>query len=94
MSEMVESAEWFDIASAPAGAWVRTRYASGHLGVHIKHTEPGWWEDETGDWTIEAMQNNGHGITHWAYLPPDYVISDFEGTARYGEPKATPSPRS
>ena len=83
--------DWKPIDTAPAGAWVQTRYASGHIGVHIKDDEEGMWEDETGDYTIEARHNNGSGITEWTYLPADYVISDYEGTLRDKEPKAAPS---
>jgi len=82
--------DWQPIETAPAGAWIKTRSDTGHEGVHIKDAEPGWWEDETGDWSVEASHNNGHGITEWTYLPADYVISDYEGTLRDGEPKATP----
>jgi len=82
-------ADWMPIDAAPSGRWVRTHYASGHTGVHIKHSEEGWWEDETGDYTVEARFNNGHGIIGWGYLPADYQVSDYEGTMRYNEPKAT-----
>jgi hypothetical protein len=85
-----DPAEWMPIDTAPAGAWVWTQYASGHRGVHIKDEEEFMWEDETGDYTIEARANNGHGIVAWAYLPDEYVISDFEGSSRVDEPKANP----
>ena len=82
--------DWQPIETAPANAWVQTLYTSGHTGVHIKDTEAGWWEDETGDYSVEAARNRGHGIVSWAYLPSSYQISDFEGTLRHNEPKATP----
>lgn len=82
---------WQPIAVAPRNGWIETTGTGGTGGVHI-FDSVGWWEDETGDYTVEASFNpNGHfGLTHWRYLPAGHVISDYEGTDRFAEPIARP----
>jgi hypothetical protein len=84
--------DWQPMDTAPRGAWIAVRSDDGEPIAAISDEEDGWWEDETGDYYVEAAANpNGpHGLTHWDYLPEDYEVLDWFGTNRHSEPKATP----
>lgn len=84
--------EWKPIETAPKDGWIEARFSDGGTIVVIAE-EFGWWEDETGDFTVEARVNPSgpYGLVAWRYLPPDYAVSDYEGTDRYNVPVATPT---
>ncbi len=90
---LYEPPEWFEIDdNTPTDGWLLVRSGAFRKAA-IRDEEEGWWEDETGDYSVEARHNpNGwHGLEHWAYLPAEYEISSWEGTNRHLEPKATPA---
>ena len=52
----------------------------------IADEEEFWWEDETGDYYVEARANNGHGLTEWRPCDDGFRPAGWQGTNRDGEP--------
>lgn len=80
--------DWKPISTAPVGAWINARSASGKTPVAvIADSEKGFWEDETGDYLADITIVKG-GLTEWSPLPNDWSVT-YQGTARYGCPVHT-----
>lgn len=75
---------WAPIHLAPIGSWVEVGDGK-HSMAAISDHESGWWEDETGDFHVEAAQNKGAGLTQWRPLATGYRVQDL-GTDRSSDP--------
>lgn len=81
--------------SAPRNAWILA-FTDSLTEPHavISDEEEGWWEDETGDYYVEASFNDGRGLTVWAPLPEGYTVENWMGTNRGDEPIYRPPPNA
>jgi len=70
--------DWRPISEAPRdGRWVEV---PSDFGPHFIRADPegedGWWQDQTGDFCVQADHNNGHGIKIWKATPEGFEPFD------------------
>jgi hypothetical protein len=82
---------WQPIETAPRGFWIEAAGNNRAITHPVIWTdevdgEEGWWEDETGDYHVDAPHNNGNGLHSWRPLKPSWRPEPWMGTNRLDDP--------
>lgn len=78
--------DWHPMATAPKGFWINAKSKTG-TPLAVIYDEPGFWEDETGDYLGDTSVVEA-GLAEWSALPNDWKIND-QGTGRFTYPAYT-----